>query len=500
MRRVRSRSRRGIRNPLSRDFALSSGSRSLPGDSLVRTVPEKNSRIFAIALLAGAISLVSTAFANWPQWRGPHFNGSSTTAAGLATEWTTDKNVVWKAALPSWSAATPAVWENIIFVTSAQSGFGDPQQFGRGRGPGSRGRGGRGPGARRPGPGSVPSARSDDIVLVAIRRKDGAILWQRTLGSGNRIFRKQNLASPSPITDGEYVWALTGGGDFSCYSLDGKRVWSRNIQQDYGPFGLNHGYASSPRLHQGRLYLQVLHGMKTDAPSYVFAVDPKTGKTLWKVDRPTDAEAESPDDYSTPLIVVVGGIEQLVISGGDYVTGHDLGSGKELWRMGGFNPGNERFYRTIASSINIDGTVFTSSTRGNPFIAFRAGGEGWISDTAAVWKNGWGADVPTPTTDGMRIFVVTDRGVLNVLDPKTGELLAERTRLEPGTYSSSPLLADGKLYATNEEGTTTVVDVGRGYEILAINPLDSHTLASPIAVDNQIFIRTAGHLYCIAPD
>lgn len=457
-------------------------------------------RIARIALLAVALSLVSTAVANWPQWRGPHFNGSSTSATGLAIEWTTAKNVVWRAALPSWSAATPAVWENIIFVTSAQAGFGDPQQFGRGAGRRGRGRDKRQPSARTPGRGSVPTARPDDIVLIAVRRKDGAILWQRTLGSGNRVFRKQNLASPSPITDGTHVWALTGGGDLSCYALNGTKVWSRNLQEDYGPFGLNHGYASSPRLHRNRLYLQVLHGMTTDAPSYVFAVDPKTGKTLWKVERPTDADHESPDDYSTPLIVTVSGTEQLVISGGDYVTGHDLGSGKEIWRMGGFNPGNESFYRTIASSINIGETIFTPSTRGNPFIAFKAGGEGWLSDSATVWKNARGADVPTPTTDGKRIFVVTDRGVLNVLDPKTGELLAERIRLEPGTYSSSPLLADGKLYATNEEGTTTVVDVERGYEVLATNKLDGHTLASPIAVDSQIFIRTAGHLYCIAPD
>ena len=160
----------------------------------------------------------------------------------------------------------------------------------------------------------------------------------------------------------------------------------------------------------------------------------------------------------------------------------------------------ERFYRTIASSIHIGDTVYTPSTRGNPFIAFKAGGEGWISDTAKIWENARGADVPTPTTDGKRLFVVTDRGVLNVLDPKSGELLADRLRLEPGTYSSSPLLADGKVYATNEEGTTTVVDVENGYKILATNRLDSHTLASPIAVGAQIYIRTASHLYCIAPD
>lgn len=419
---------------------------------------------------------------NWPQWRGPLFNGSSPTATGLATEWTTERNVVWKAALPSWSAATPAVWNDTVFITSAEEGFDTPQRYQRGRG------------------GAAPAAGNarDGILLLAIGREDGAVRWSRVVGDGNRIYRKQNLASPSPITDGRHVWIMTGGGQFSCFDMEGVEVWSRNIQKDYGRFGLNHGYASTPRLHGGRLYVQVLHGMTTDDPSYVFAVEPKTGKTIWKVERPTDAAHESPDDYSTPLIVRVAGREQLVVSGGDYVTGHDLGSGKELWRMGGFNPGHERFYRTIASSIHIGEVVFTPSTRGNPFIAFKAGGEGWVSDSAKIWENALGADVPTPTTDGKRIFVVNDRGVLNVLDAKTGELLVERLRLEPGTYSSSPLLADGKLYATNEEGTTTVVDVRDGYSILATNRLDSHTLSSPVAVGNQIFLRTAGHLYCIA--
>lgn len=465
-----------------------------------------NPRFYSLGVLLLALSFLPAAQSNWPQWRGPLFNGSNPSATGLASEWSTENNVVWKAALPSWSAATPAVWENVVFVTSAEEGFGTPQNYGRGggRGPGGRpagprlqgtGQGGRGRRARAGG-----ATGPDGILLMALNRKDGSVLWQRMIGDGNRIYRKQNLASPSPITDGKFVWALTGGGDLSCHDMEGNEVWARNLQDDYGQFGLNHGYASTPRLHRGRLYLQVLHGMKTDDPSYVFAVDPKNGKTIWKVDRPTDAQAESPDDYSTPLIVKIDGKERLVVSGGDYVTGHDLDTGKELWRMGGFNPGNERFYRTIASSINIGDTVYTPSTRGNPFIAFKAGGEGWISDAAKVWENAYGADVPTPTTDGKRIFVVTDRGVLIVLDPKSGEMVAERQRLEPGTYSSSPLLADGKLYATNEEGTTTVVDVKGGYKILAANRLDSHTLASPIAVGSQIFIRTADYLYCIAPD
>jgi outer membrane protein assembly factor BamB len=178
------------------------------------------------------------------------------------------------------------------------------------------------------------------------------------------------------------------------------------------------------------------------------------------------------------------------------VTGHDLATGKEIWRMGGFNPAGERFYRTIASSIAIGDIVYTTSTRGKPFIAFKAGGTGDITEKAEIWQNDLGSDVPTPTTDGKRIFVVNDRGIVVALDAKSGKVLWDRQRAEPGIYSSSPLLADGKIYATNEDGTTTVLSAGEEFEVLAVNRLDSHTLASPVAVGNQLFIRTAEHLYC----
>ena len=280
--------------------------------------------------------------------------------------------------------------------------------------------------------------------------------------------------------------------------MAGKRIWRREIQQDYGRFGLNHGYGSSPLLHDGRLYIQVLHGMKTDDPSYVFAVDAKTGKTVWKVDRWTDAVMESPDDYSTPILVTVGGKLQLVVSGGDYVTGHDLHSGEELWRMGGLNPENGRMYRTIASSVTTGGVVYTTSTRGKPFIAFKPGGSGDITDSNLVWKNNLGSDVPTPTTDGKRIFVVNDRGIMMAFDAASGDILWDRQRLAPGTYSASPILADGKIYATNEEGTTTVVEAGDEFKMLAQNQLNDHTLATPAPVGNELYIRTAEYLYCLS--
>lgn len=429
---------------------------------------------FLGVLVYTGIFLTGSLWANWPQWRGPNSNGSSATARNLPVTWTETENVLWRAKMPSWSAATPILWGDIIFVTSAEAGS---LQLGAGR-----------RGSTEPSP--------DKIFLLAVNRKDGSIRWQRQIDSGNQLFRKQNSASPSPITDGSHVWIMTGNGKLTCFTMDGKEVWKRDIQADYGKFGLNHGYASTPLLYGGRLYVQVLHGMLTDDPSYVFAADRITGKTLWKVDRPTDAQSESPDNYATPQIVMVAGKPQLVISGGDYVTGHDLDSGKELWRMGGFNPTNNRANRTIASSIVIGGNVFTPSTRGRPFIGFRAGGSGDITGKNELWTNNLGADVPTPTTDGTHIYVLGDNGILNCLDAATGNVVYQGQRIERGTYSSSPLLADGKIYCINEEGTTTVVKAGPVFEILGVSKLDNHTLASPVAVDNQIFVRTADYLYC----
>jgi len=429
-------------------------------------------------LLAIGLLLIGTLGANWPQWRGPEMNGTAPKARDLAVTWTETENVLWRAKLPSWSAATPIVWRDTVFVTSAEEGFVPLRPVGQNRPP-----------ATGPGP--------DKIFLIAVHRKDGSIRWQRQIDSGNKIFNKQNSASPSPITDGQHVWIVTGNGKFVCFTMDGKEAWKRDIQADYGPFGLNHGYASTPFLYRDRLYVQVLHGMKTDDPSYVFAAEKSTGKTIWKVERPTDAPRESPDNYATPQVVMVDGKPQIVISGGDYATGHDPDTGKELWRLGGFNPTGNQANRTIASSLVVGGHVFTTSTRGRPFIGFRPGGSGDITGKSELWTNNLGSDVPTPTTDGKLIYVLGDNGVVNCLEAETGKVVYQGQRLEPGAYSASPLLADGRIYATNEEGTTTVYKAGASFEILGVSKLDSRTLASPVAVDDQIFIRTADYLYCI---
>jgi outer membrane protein assembly factor BamB len=411
--------------------------------------------------------------ADWPQWRGPESNGFAPKAHNLPVSWSESRNVLWRTKLPSWSAATPAIWRDHVFVTSAEEGS---------------------PRLRSQTPGDAALTR---IFLIALNRKDGAVRWQQQIDSGNKLFRKQNSASPSPITDGRNVWIMTGNGRLSCYSLDGKEAWKRDIQAEYGKFGINHGYASTPLLHGQRLYVQVLHGMHTDDPSYVLGLDKSSGKTLWKVERPTDAQSESPDSYTTPQMAVVEGKLQLVISGADYVTGHDPDTGKELWRIGGLNPSNNPFNRTVASSLVIGGNVFTTSTRGRPFLAFRAGGSGDITGKRELWTNNLGADVPTPTTDGRYIYVLGDNGVVNCIEALTGTVVYQGKRIENGTYSASPLLADGKIFCISEDGTTTVVKAGPEFEILGVSKLDSLTLASPVAVDSQIFIRTADHLYCI---
>src|ERR1700730_3355135 len=170
--------------------------------------------------------------ANWPQWRGPNSDGSTPTARGLAVSWSQTDNVVWRTKLPSWSAATPIVWADRIFITSAEEGFTPLDRSKRNS-------------SGQPAP--------DKIFLFAINRKDGSIIWRKQIDSGNQLFRKQNSASPSPITDGEHVWTMTGNGKFACFTIDGQEVWKRDIQADYGRFGLNHGYASTPLLHGDRV-------------------------------------------------------------------------------------------------------------------------------------------------------------------------------------------------------------------------------------------------------
>jgi outer membrane protein assembly factor BamB len=310
--------------------------------------------------------------------------------------------------------------------------------------------------------------------------------------------RKHNMSSPSPVTDGRTVYVMTGTGILKAFDFQGAEKWSRDIQKDYGPFGLNWGYASSPLLVDDALFVQVLHGMKTDAPSYLLRIDAATGKTRWKVERPTDAITESPDSYSTPALVERGSQREIVVTGGDYVTGHDPATGRERWRSGGLNPDRDPFYRIVASPV-VAGDLILAPTRVKPLLAIRAGGQGDVTKTHRVWAFDNGPDVPTPVTDGTRVYIVTDRGIAWCLDLATGRVLYGPERLKPGTYSASPVLADGRIYVTSEEGLTSVLRAGPSFEVLAENALEEYTLSSPAVSGGRIFLRTEKHLYAVGP-
>ncbi len=185
--------------------------------------------IFAVVIFSLTVAYAD----NWPQWRGPNLNGVSS-EKNLPLKWTAEDNVAWKLAMPAWSGSTPVIWRDRIFLNVADA---------------------------------------DALYLWCVDKAKGAVLWKKLLGGGNVKMRKQNMSSPSPVTDGNSVYVMTGTGILKGFDFNGNELWARDIQKDYGEFGLNWGYASSPLLFENSLYVQVLHGMKTDDPSYLLRID-----------------------------------------------------------------------------------------------------------------------------------------------------------------------------------------------------------------------------------
>jgi outer membrane protein assembly factor BamB len=442
--------------------------------------------------------------ANWPHWRGPAHNGVSPETA-LPVTWgatceaqaaqtpapaapsgrgrgfgfgqegrpltplgcakfKTD-NIAWSLPLPAYSGSTPIIWGDRIFLNVATA------------------------------------ANSGELELWAIDRRTPSVVWKRRLADANHMERKQNMSSPSPVTNGRHVWVMTGVGILKAFDFDGKEIWARDIQKDYGRFGLNWGYASSPLLKGDALYVQVLHGMKTDDPSYVLKIDANSGKTLWRVERPTPAQHESPDSYATPTWIEANGRAELIVTGGDVVSGHDPSTGKEFWRADVLNPDRNRAYRIVASPT-IVGDLIIAPTRNNPMTAMRPGGSGDVARTHVVWSFAQGPDVPTPVSDGKLLYVVRDNGVVFALDVKTGTTVYGPERLPAGTYSASPILADGRIYVTTEEdGKTTVFRAGPKFEILSTNSLlgdcSPYCLSTVAVSEGQLFMRTSSFLWAI---
>ena len=447
------------------------------------------------AVALGALACApGAAAANWPNWRGPNGDGTAPDAKNLPETWSPTENITWKVELPAWSGSSPTIWGDRIFLNtpskedpSTAQPAPPPPAPGKKARPRPRPAGGRGPGGQ-------------ELMLVCLERATGKELWRRPYDRGNEIKMKHNMSSPSPVTDGKLVWVVSGNAQVACFDFEGNQKWTFDIQKNFGKMGIQFGYGSSPLLVDGKLVFQMLQGLYTDDPCYLFALEAATGKVLWKVERPTDAEHESPDAYSTPALLVQGGKKQVVVGGADYVTGHDVATGKELWRGGGLNPNKSRNFRVIASPLVNNGLIFTP-TRVTPFITYKAGGTGDITATHQAWK--WEEkgppDVPTPVSDGELLYFVDDNGAFTAVKAATGEKVYGPEATGIGRTSASPILADGKIYIVSETAETAVVQAGPKFKLIAKNALDgSYTLCTPAFVDGAIFLRTATHLYCIA--
>jgi outer membrane protein assembly factor BamB len=410
-----------------------------------------------LAALVAGMPVVPSPSADWPNWRGPDRRGTSP-EKDLPVRWSTTENLDWTLPLPSRGGSTSIVSGDRVFLNVAED---------------------------------------EGVFLWCVDRRAGGVRWKRHVASAEgHAHRKHNMATPSPVVGDGRVFVMSGNGALKGFTLEGEELWARDLQAEYGPFGTNWGYGSSPLLEGGVLYVQVLHGMRTDDPSYLLGVEPATGKTIFRVERPTPAIRESPDAYTTPVVARRDGMTEIVVTGGDVVTGHDPRTGRELWRDSGLNPNREGDYRIVASPLAF-GDIVVAPSRVRPMVVLRAFGRGDVTDTHRLWTFDRGPDVPTPTTDGTLLYVVTDRGILWCFELRTAKNVYGPERLAVGTYSSSPLLADGKLYVTNEDGLTSVVKAGREFELLAENALEGFTLASPVAAHGQLFLRTGEALYCI---
>uniref|UniRef100_A0A7C4QMF6 Pyrrolo-quinoline quinone n=1 Tax=Schlesneria paludicola TaxID=360056 RepID=A0A7C4QMF6_9PLAN len=403
---------------------------------------------------------------NWPSWRGPAGNGVSS-EKHLAIHWSPTQNVAWKAPLPGQAGATPVVWDEHIFLTSVDA---------------------------------------DNNLLLLAFRTDGQELWRKVISTGNQVVRggEGNYASPSPVTDGRHVWSLMGNGELACYTVSGQKTWQFNVQERFGKLDIAFGLTSTPVLDGGVLYLQLIHGdgnVKT-REACVVALDAATGKTMWRVDRPSDGYAENEHSYASPMLYDDGQRRFLLTHGCDYIVAHDLKDGREIWRCGNLNRKNnyDPTLRFVASPVTAPGIIVVPSAKRGPVLALKPTGRGDISANPdyLLWELKRTPDVPSPLIVEDRVYLCLENGDLMIVDRHTGREL-DYQRTERDRHRASPVYADGHIYLTARSGKVTVVKAGDQVQIVAQNDLGEEQSASPAISNGTIYLRTFQHLWAIRP-
>ncbi|MBC8324563.1 MAG: PQQ-binding-like beta-propeller repeat protein [Verrucomicrobia subdivision 3 bacterium] len=420
--------------------------------------------------------LALNGYANdWPNWRGPNHNGA-TDAAGLPVKFSKTENIAWKVTMPGPSAATPIISGDRVFVSSTN-----------------------------------PKAK--ELLALCFDRRTGKEIWRRVVGTGYQLDDRSNYASPSPVTDGEVVTFFYGNGDLATFDLEGKKLWAKKIQGEENGFAFQWTFSTSPLLHGGILYLQILqrdtgvrgHGKANGNESYLLALNPKTGKQLWKHNRPSNAKAESLEAFSTPMPFTHNGRKELVIVGGDCLTGHNPKTGEELWRWGTWNPSRIGHWRLVPSPAAGGGVILACAPKGGPVCAVKAGakGEGQLAWKSAGRTDGVTTDVCSPLFYEGKFFIIYGEGrdkILSCVNPANGKAEWQTNLDSRAKIRTSPTAANGKIYLQNHAGEAFVVDAKKG-EILHRTMLgekgDDLTRASVAIAGGQLFIRTNGALYCV---
>ncbi len=436
---------------------------------------------------------------NWPHWRGPNYNGSSS-ESGLPARFSKDQNVRWTAEMRGPAAATPVVWEDYVFISSSHP-------------------------------------KTQRLLAVCFDRKTGEKKWEdvvSNLGVSQRSNQQNTYASPSPVTDGKRVIFFYGNGDMVAYDLNGEELWKRNIEKDYGEFAFLWTFSSSPLLYDGRLYLQVLqrdvpvngHGFKNKPnKSYLLALDPKTGKELWRHIRPSKAVQESREAFTSPIPHTYQGRSEILIAGGDALSGHDPDTGKELWRWGTWNPKRITHWRLVPSPVAGKGRILVCAPKRQPVYAIKAGGEGILDDSAVDWVSEapnvppsgaveWidekavpegpvSSDVATPLFyKGYFYVLFGNEKTLSCVKPKTGEIVWSHEFDSRVKFESSPVGADGKIYCVNWKGKVFVTKASDEFELLHTadmgEPGDSRVRSSVVPAQGDLLIRTDQTLYCVS--
>ena len=403
---------------------------------------------------------------DWPQFRGPDGQGHSDERS-LPLDWSESRNVRWKVPVPGSGWSSPVVANGRVWLTAAIDR------------PAERGR-----------------RQSVSLRALAFDVESGRALVDVELFRLDRLRAlnpKNTFASPTPILDGDRIYAHFGADGTAALSTDGTVLWRTVL-----PYESQHGAGGSPALY-GDLLIINCDGNGNEA--FVVALDVRTGRERWK--RPRRQPADQA--YTTPLVIRVGDRDQVISVGAYRAVALEPSTGREIWRVS-YGDG----FSNVPRPVYGHGLVFIATGFQEPsLIAVRPAGSGTpagsagdvaggdITRTHVAWTLRRGAPfTPSPLLVGDELYVVGDNGVLTCVEATTGTVRYQQ-RLG-GTVSASPVVADGRIYVLDEDGVTTVLAPGPSYRQLAVNRLDGATLASMAVSAGSFFVRTDRHLYRIA--